>query len=185
MFLLGPENYPLCLDCNLKYQQIVQTNFNMNVRLLNSVRDEIDAKIGFPVTAPRIPEMQTLNVTGGITLNNISVNNSNIGVLNTGSIETVDYAIGALQGANENSIASSIKELTQAVIESSTMQATIKDDILELISILAVEATAPKERRRSKAMRPLLTRLSELVSTAAGLIVIWDKVGPIITQAFQ
>ena len=185
MFLVGPDESPLCLDCNLKYQQLMQTHLDMLIRQLNSVRDEIDAKIGFHVTAPRIPERQSLNVTGGITLNNIKVDNSTIGVLNTGSIETVDVAIGALKGVNEDDIASAIKDLTQAVIENSTIQADTKDDMLELISVLAVEATAPKEKRRAKAMRPLLTRLNEIVGTVAGLIVIWEKVGPIITQAFQ
>ena len=92
MFLVGDKKVPLCLECNLKLVQMTQIQNDMLERTINYMSDHVDYTVGLPSSGPRYPERKTVNV-GGVTLHNISVNNSTVGVINSGSIGTIDTAL--------------------------------------------------------------------------------------------
>ena len=88
MFAVGPESQqiPLCLDCRLKFAQICAIATDQLERNMNFIIDQAESKVGLHGVLPRFPERK-VNVIqeGTVTLNNISVADSAIGVLNTGS----------------------------------------------------------------------------------------------------
>lgn len=184
MFLIGDENVPLCLECNLKFVQITTLQNEMLERQINYCSDFMDYTVGFGPSGPRFPERKTVNL-GGVALHNIKVDNSTIGVINTGNIQTVDVAVSALTNSGNNDIATALTQLTTEVVKNTELQNDVKNQIIELLSLIASEATAPKDRQRKGAMKALLSQLKDLLSVSSSLIQIWEKWGPTIQSIFK
>src|SRR4051812_20740802 len=90
----------LCLDCWQKLSTIQHMDFVRNAAMLNHAMDSMDAVIGIP-TGGRIPIAaiaQAMNK--GNTYNNISISNSQVGVLNTGELAKIDAAITLTKGSD-------------------------------------------------------------------------------------
>lgn len=185
MFLVGAEGsqVPLCLDCNLKFAQMTTLQNDMLERQINYLTGVAEATVGLPGIMPKYPRREVVAV-GNVTLNNIKVEGSTIGVLNTGTIGTVDSAVTALKQAGDTDAATIFAGITEAVANDSQLRADVKNQILELLSVLSTEATAPKARRRSAAMMPLLERLATLMSGAAALAQLWSQYGSPLRQLF-
>jgi hypothetical protein len=185
MFLVDPEGskMPLCLDCNLKFVQVTALKNDMLEREINYLTGVAEAMTGLPGVMPKYPQREVVAV-GSVTLNNIRIEGSTIGVLNTGTIGTVDAAVTALKQTGDADAATLFTRITEAVANDRQLPADAKNQVLELLSVLSTEATAPKERRRSAAMMPLLERLATLMSGAAALAQLWSQYGPLLRQLF-
>lgn len=181
----GDNAFYLCLDCNLKYEQAQQLEFDRNAQLLNMLGRQIDIATGIPGLGPRmpIPNQQFFHV-GDSTLTNIRVDGGTIGVLNTGSIGSVDAAVTVMKKAGDSAAAKAISSLTQAVVDSAQADAAVKNQILDILSVLSAEITAPKKERRKGAMLPLLSNLATLLSGVADLAQLWTQFGPALTSLF-
>jgi hypothetical protein len=182
MFLVGDKKVPLCLECNLKLVQMTQIQNDMLERTINYMSDHVDYTVGLPSSGPRYPERKTVNV-GGVTLHNISVNNSTVGVINSGSIGTIDTALTVIKQSGETQLAAALKGLSEAIIASNEIQTETKNQMLEILSVLSTEATAPKERRHSTVVGALIAKFRELVGLTKDLSALWSQWGPIITSA--
>jgi hypothetical protein len=189
MYLVGPEGkeVPLCLDCNLKHTQMLAIQNEQLEREMNFLTDYIESTAGVPRILPRFPRKQTKIIQGGtVTLNNIHVSDSNIGVLNTGNLEMVDSAITVLgQDPETREVSAAISRLANAVAQSNELSPDKKDETMEILSTVASEATAPRGKRRNVVVRTLLGALPTAIQTAASVLQIWHEVGPIITAFFQ
>lgn len=174
----------LCVDCNLKFEQAEDLEFQRTAQQLNIVAAAFEAMSGLRGLVPRIPvpPAQTVAV-GQVKFNNIHVTNSVVGVLNTGWIETVDNAVTTLNKSGDADVAVAISGLTEAVINAVDAANENKNQVLEILSVIAAEAAAPKKQRRTAAIRPLISEAATLVGGIAGLSQLWERYGPII-QAF-
>jgi hypothetical protein len=181
MFLVGPEGAraPLCLDCYTKLAQVITAQNEMLQREIDSTEAEIYETFGLPIPQ-RLRRPTPQYFTGSINVSNIDVKDSSIGVLNTGTLNIVASAIGTLNNAGLHQIAAAISELTQATIQHNTLSPDQKNEIMELISALASEATLPPQNRRRGLLESLLLSLSNAIGATSGLITIWDKVKPIL-----
>lgn len=188
MYLVGPEGkeVPLCLDCNLKHVQLLAIKNEQLEKQLNYLTDEMEFALGLPRMSPRYPQRQVKILQGGkIVLNNIQVSESNIGVLNTGDLEIVDSAITVLnQDASTREVSSAIFKLANAIAGSSELPPEKKNEAMEILGVIASEATVPKEKRRDRVVRRLLSALPTVIQTVASLIQIWQSVEPIIKPYF-
>lgn len=113
MHLVGSGNaqVPLCLDCNLKHVQLITMQNDMLERQMNYLTDYMDMVVGLPGLSPKFPERKNVTI-GGITLNNIKIDRSTVGVVNTGSIETVDSAVTVLKQSGDPQLAAAFLELS-------------------------------------------------------------------------
>lgn len=184
MFKVGTKEIPLCLDCNLKLTQLSTMQLESNERMINFLSDEMDYIVGLPTSGPRFPPRKSIYVEG-VNLNNIKINNSTIGVLNTGNIESVDVSVTSLQQSGDNQLAEAIKELTNAVVASTELQNDAKNQLIEIISVISAEATAPPERQRKGVVKVLTEQLKNILQISAQLTQIWSVCGPIIVEAFM
>lgn len=183
MFKVGKEEVPLCLDCNLKLTQMSQMQLEANERIINFMSDQMDYSIGLPPSGPRFPLRKSIHV-GGVNLNNIKVDNSTIGVLNTGNIESVDVSVTSLQQSGNSQLANAIKELANAVVSSNELQNDTKDQLIEILSVLSSEATAPVERQRKGVAKVLIEQFKNALNVSTQLTQLWSTWGPIIMGAF-
>lgn len=184
MFAVGPSNVPLCLDCNLKLTQINAIQTDQMQRELNYLTDEMESIVGLPGTLPKYPERQAVQVHGA-TFNNIQIKDSAVGMINTGAIETVDTAITAINMSGEPKLGKAIAEFCQAVVADGNLDDATKDKLLEALSFVSTEATAPRNQRRSFAIRPVIEVVANLLGGSAALAALWDRVKPIIDAAFE
>jgi hypothetical protein len=153
-------------------------------RELNYLSAEMEAATGLRGIFPRYPERRVIKA-GDITMNNIKIDRSNVGVLNTGTIGTVDAAITVLRQSGDQTVSAAIQALTEAIIADRTATEELKNQALEILSVLATEATAPKEQRRKAVIKTLVLELSTLLGGAAALEQLWHQHSPTLMSLFQ
>jgi hypothetical protein len=172
-----------CLDCNLKYQQAQEMILDRMEREHNRLLDEMDMISGIPSTGGRYPERRPpVTMTG--TFNSIRIDRSNVGVVNTGSIQSVQVSLAGIERGGNASLAAALKELTEAIINSTELQPAQKNDAVQMLDIVAADAARPPEERRPAAMRAVLSGVAEIVKVGASLATLWAHLGPTILSAF-
>jgi hypothetical protein len=150
--------------------------------------DQLEAEVYAEAELPPPEHLQRPPVhvhKGPLNVSNIQVRDSNIGVLNTGQLVMVGSRISVLAQRGETGLTAALTDLTRAVIESSEVSAEQKNEIIELLSGIASEAVAPRERRRRTVLRSLIQSLATAIGVASGLITIWDKVRPMVEALAQ
>ncbi len=151
-------------------------------RELNYISAEMESITGIPNILPRYSERRTIIHTGGVILNNIHVSNSEIGVLNTGTIGNVDATVTVLKSEGNSELASAVAALSEAVIKSSQIANDSKNQILELLGALSEEAVVPKEKRKPSVAKALLTELSGILGGVSVLAELWGKAKTLFEQ---
>jgi hypothetical protein len=71
---VGPKDIhlPLCLDCNIKFVQMITLQNDMLERQFNYLAESMDRTIGLPGLTPRFPLRQAVTMEG-VTLNNVKI----------------------------------------------------------------------------------------------------------------
>ncbi len=133
----------------------------------------MDAILGMPRTKPRIPVEQIAHaIARSPTLNNFVINNSQVGVLNTGSINRIDAAITLSKGSDVEPIMEQIRSLVEAVIASDEIDASDKNEIIDLTDATAEEIVG---RRRLPSIIAQVKAIREKVGGALALSDAVDK----------
>lgn len=154
---------------------------------MNFIIAQAESKAGLHGVLPRFPERNVRVIQGGtMTLNNISVSNSAIGVLNTGNLEMVDSAISVLKGdPATREVSDALKQLTESIAATEDIASETKNEAIEILSVVASEATAPKDKQKASVVKRLLAHLPTLIQTSAAAVEIWQTVGPPIISFFN
>lgn len=185
--------HPLCLKCWDLYQERLEKMQEQNIRGINFELSHMEDASGMPrgfferyATAP----LKRTTVLGDLVLNNIKIDQSTVGVLNTGSIlgsvKNIDVSLSILnKETSMQGFQETLKAFTEAVLKSTEASNEQKEGILEMISLIMDEARQPKEKRRSAAIKTLLKSTQELVSGFGSLHGIWQTLQPIITGMFS
>jgi hypothetical protein len=134
-----------------------------------------------------VPQIAPTTVTGGITLNNIHVDRSTVGVLNTGQMEgiqRIDINISLLDQTSEPSIAKALRALTEAVVSTQEVSIAQRSDLLDQLHGLSDQALLPPAQRKSGVVKAIITGLAGGLNAASGLATIWSTWGHIIRTYF-
>lgn len=176
---------PMCLDHAMMVHRMFSERIQQKAETINFLMDAMDDVAGHPRSGARFQTPVTPIIqAGGIHLTRINASNSNIGVLNTGKIESIDTAIGYLSDTGGKPIAQALKAMTEAVIVSNETNSEQKGELLELLGVLASEASVPREKRKSKAMLPIIAQVSGIISATNALTQLWAKYAPAIKAFF-
>ncbi|WP_072762064.1 hypothetical protein [Rhodanobacter sp. OK091] len=184
MYQFGEENIPLCLDCFSKASHIQQQELENHERMMDYLSDEISSQFGVPAIGPRFPPRPKPVHIGDVKLHNISVNNSVVGTINTGSIGSVDQSISALVQIGEPNLAEAIKALSEAILQSGDLTRNQKNELVETISVVAKEAATPPESRRNTVALSLLEKASKITGIANDITDVCQKWWPVLAAAF-
>ncbi len=126
---------PLCVDHYLKMQQAAYLQASILAANVNFLIGQLDLSMG-GIPTPRVELPRPPFVGDTLTLNNISVANSTVGAINTGTIQHLDSAISIMQGQGNEKVAEAIRELTQAVVDSAELGNATKNELAELLESL-------------------------------------------------
>lgn len=184
MYQVGEQSIPLCLNCYFKFSQIQQQELENHERHANYLLDQISASVGMPPIGPRFPVRPRPVHIGGVKLNNISVNNSVVGAINTGSIGSVDQSISALVQLGEPKASEAVKALSEAILQSGDLTQNQKNELIEILSLVAQEAATPVETRRNSVAIPLIEKATKITGLANDISDIGQKWWPIIHALF-
>lgn len=179
MYLIGDKNsIPVCLDCYEKWSHIMNMQFLQNAAMMNQALNDMDMITGFPSQGGRMPVQALAQaMMRSHTLNNINISQSQIGVLNTGSIQRIDAAITLSKASDAEEVGIYIKRLTEAVIRSKELDAAQQTEIIELTETLAEEIVG---KRKPATITAVMKAITEKVSGVAALAGAADKLWQVI-----
>ncbi len=129
--------------------------------------------------------MATKSHVGGISVDNIKEVSSTIGELNTRNIQSVDASITNLKQSGSEQLADAITILTDSVIASSDLQNKTKDDLIEILSFISSEATAPPEQLRKAIAKSVIKKFEDTISVSAKLNKLWTLWRPVVVDPFS
>lgn len=182
------NNVPVCVDCNLKVQQAATLQQASLMQHLNYLTDQMESTVGLYGVLPRykIPQPVVNQINkGAITFNNINVDRSVIGAINTGNVQQIDVAMSQIKNSSNNELAEAFKNFTEAIINEKQLNKEDKNQLIEQVSFLASQCTAPKEARKPSIVKSVLSNVKDTVTTVVALNTLWDKLYPLIIQLFS
>lgn len=186
-----------CLDCAEKMSRIAERqqqeqSFRLaqSRTMLNFVLGVAESmSVGPPGFLGRIevPQIAFPTVKRDITLNNIKIDRSTIGVSNTGQmqgIEKIDVNISRLGQTNQMDTAEAFGALTEAIVSSGEISAETRSQLVEQLQELSPQALLPSDQRRTGVIRPVFNALSSSLNSASALATIWATWGNTIRSYF-
>jgi hypothetical protein len=177
-------NSGLCVEYYLMAQQATYLHVYMLSKQLNYLTDELEAEDGGLVKFPHIEMAPPPFIGNNLTLNNINVTKSTLGAINTGTIQNLDAGITLMQSSGESEIAKAVQQLSQAIVDSNEINASLKNEIAEQLEFLTAQILVEKQKRSIGTVRSVLSGIRDVISISAGLLMIWDKVEPLFRAAF-
>jgi hypothetical protein len=146
----------------------------------------MEATVGMQGLLPRIAIPRPASVqTGPVTLNNIHVNESVVGVINTGSIKQLDLAMDNIRKQGAADVADAVQRLSQAVLDASDLDPSQKKDAVEHLTFVAEQAALPKEQRQSAVGKAVVGGLERLLNASASITSLWAQLAPYIEPLFK
>jgi hypothetical protein len=180
---------PLCLRCKIAYNRMLLEANEKIERGINYLTDHMEATVGLPGILPRYPERQASPIVlrgGDVNLNNINVQNSDIAMLNVGAnVEMVDSAITILrQEAGGADVGAALAKLTEGIVKSDALDAKTKAELMEILGVVAGEATLEKNNRRAAVVKPLISQIGRYLMGAKALVDLWKLTKPLLAGHF-
>lgn len=181
----------LCVDCYEKLQRTEQLRVG-NAKIISNILhqemnhnvDYIESITGLRGTLPKYEIPKPIIHQGPMTFHNIQVDNSIIGSINSGYIQSIDIAMNDVTIINNFQLAKSLKQFTEAILNDKQLQSERKNDLLEQVSFLANEAIQGKGKRKNSIAVLTLKAIRDTVATSAGLATLWNALEPLLKTFF-
>jgi len=173
----------LCVDHYFRLQHAIYLQYSMAAAQYNVIEEQISAGTGGLMPPKRIIIPPPPSLGDNYTFNNISVAESDIGAINTGTAANIDASITIMQNQGNNELAVAITELTQAIIDSKEIEQAAKNEIAEQLQFLVAQVTAEPSNRSLGLVKGILIGIRNTISTATSLLAIWDKIEPLIKMS--
>ncbi len=184
MFEVGPQKIPLCLSCNTLFQQALNRQNEMLREEINYIQDSVDAMFGIR-TGARYPIKQSVVVSGGTVNNNhIAISNSQIGILNTGTIHSLNQVIDSLYSTSQKELADVLKKFTETILAENSLAKDEKSEVLESLDIITKELYQKPENRKKSVVKTLMIGISSMVEVTANSLTVWNILSPLLQKFF-
>ena len=149
---------------------------------MNYLLDEMETVSGLHGFSKRmqVPEIPK----GPPILNNIRIDNSVVGSLNTGTIGSIEVNISQLKTGGNDQASAALGNLTEKIAGADDIDAAKKNELLDQVAFLTEQAAeAAKDRRPGmiKAATETLAASANAVTSVAGA---WQAAEPILRSLF-
>ncbi len=150
--------------------------------MMNQSSDAVEMITGFPNSGGRMPVQALAQaMRRSHTLNNIHISQSQVGVLNTGSIQRIDAAITLSKGSDAEEVGAHIKNLMEALIQSKEVDAIQQRDIIDLTEALAEEVVG---KRKPATVLAIMKAITEKVNGVTAVAAVAEKLWQAIKLLF-
>jgi hypothetical protein len=173
---------PLCVDCLYKLRLAGYFQQQQYAQKMNFVLEQAEMMTGI-YGGPRVamPQPPPILRTGPMTFNNIRIDRSVVGAINTAQVQKIDVALSNIKIAGGDKLASQLRDFTEAVIASTELSKELKDDVLGHVSFLAEQVQA-QQKAPTATLKTVLGAVATSISVANGLVTLWAKVHPFLAQ---
>ena len=172
----------LCVDCYYRLA-VAQTLQLRNAAIgSNAAAQEMDFISGFRNFTPRmqVPDLPR----APFTLNNIRVDRSTVGAINTGEIAKIDVSITVLKQAGNKDVGDALKALAQAIVDAPDMPEGVKSQTLDQVGYLGEQAAASAKERKPGMIRAALGAITQTAQTVSAVAAAWSVAEPVRKSHF-
>jgi hypothetical protein len=122
---------------------------------------------------------------GPIVLNNIKIDNSVVGAINTGEVKTIDVNLTNLRNAGREDASAALKALTEAIISEASIDVALKNDLVEQVAFLTEQAAKRPEDRKPGLIKAAMGALTQVAGTVTAISGAWQAAEPIVRSIFS
>lgn len=184
MYLVGDQKVPLCLNCYAVMQQMNERNIQMLREEMNYTMDNVNSMFGVS-GGPRYPTKRPVIMAGNtVNQNHVAINNSQIGILNTGNIQNLNQTIDSLYSVSQKELADKVKEFSEAVLNEEGLSKEQKQEILESLDLVTKELFQEPENRKKAIVKTLMNGISSIMQFAANAVTIWPTLQTMLQKFF-
>ncbi len=172
----------LCVDCYYRFEVARTLSFRIAAIGMNHAAAEIDAVTGLRNFTPRIqvPDIPR----GPVILNNIKVDNSVVGSINTGNVQSIDVSVTVLKEAGKGKISDALKALAEAIANSHAITAADKDSMLDQVAFLSEQAVAAAKDRRPGMIQAAFASITQGATAVSAIATAWVVAEPLLKACF-
>lgn len=166
----------LCVEHAAMMSNLVQNQQTQAAAMMNYLSEQIEYTMGVRSTPPRIAIPQqppTLVHRGNITNNQFRIDRSVVGAVNTAEVAKIEVSMNNIQNQDSSDFTAAIKELTEAFAANAELQDNKKEELLEILSYLSNQATLPEQQQQKTLIKRMLSRVPQIIATAADLTTLW------------
>ena len=179
--------YLLCVQHYLMFQQASYLEFAQIAGVLNQVKGQISLGQGrlIPPNYMEIPPPPSMG--DSLTFNNIKITDSNIGLLNTGTIEKIrslDISISILGDKGNEELAEALKCFSQ-ILADCEIDPSIKEEIAQQVEYLVAQAQANPAQRSNAINKSILAGIERSTAIFEPLAKAWANLQPLFRAALQ
>ncbi|NPT36324.1 hypothetical protein [Paraburkholderia xenovorans] len=176
------NNVALCVDCYHRFEVARTLGFRIAAIGMNHAAAEMDTIAPFGPSTPRIqvPDIPK----GPIILNNIKVDNSTVGSINTGNVASIDVNITYLKEGGNEKISEALKQLTEAIVNDGRLSTQDKEPLLDQIAFLSEQAAAAAKDRRPGMIKAAFVALNSAAPTISAFASVWTAIAPLLQSHF-
>ncbi len=104
--------------------------------------------------------------------NNIHVENSTVGVINTGDVKSIDSVVTSAKQGGKEELAAALKHFTEAVLQSAELGQEQKNDVISQLAFLS-QQTVAKEKQAPSVLRSIAVAIERTINGVASLVTLW------------
>ena len=178
----------LCLDCYVKFQQALNEQMVLSGSYQNYLIEGMMFSMGLSDTPPQFkpPKINRTTMNQGPF---ITIDNSNIGLLNAGQmqeIESININLSNLSASGQSDVVQALKAITEAVVKYPDLTTVQRTESLDQLNELSKQAALPPEKRSGLGvLRAIFSSLSVSLAAGGGLAEIWSTWEPTISKYFH
>jgi hypothetical protein len=120
-----------------------------------------------------------------VTFNNIKVDSSVIGSINTGQVKQIDISMDNIKAGGNAPLVDSLKKFTEAVISEKELNDKTRGELIEQLSFVASQCASPKQVRKPSIVNPVLQEIDKVAMKFASLAPLWTPLLPLLQNMFS
>jgi tRNA A-37 threonylcarbamoyl transferase component Bud32 len=118
-------------------------------------------------------------------LNNIKVDNSVVGSINTGNVQAIDVSLTNLHNTGNDQARDALKALTEAILSDTSTGDTQKNELVEQVAFLSEQAVVNATDRNRGLIRATFSALTQAAGTVTAMAGAWQAAEPILKSLFS
>lgn len=117
-------------------------------------------------------------------LNNIKVDNSVIGSINTGNVRSIDVSLTYLHSAGNDKTKDALKTLTEVILSDVSITDVQKNELVEQVAFLSVQGIVGAKDRKPGLIKATFGALTQAAGTVSVITGAWQAAEPILRSVF-
>ena len=180
--MASANDVPVCIDCYYKFEVACTLGFRLAAIGMNHASVEMDFMTGLHNFSPKIqvPEIPK----GPMILNNIKIDNSVVGSVNTGTVHSIDVAVTYLDNGGNKQVSHALAQLTELIVNSSEMAAPEKNNMLDQVSYLSEQAASAAKDRKPGMIKAALGAITQASGAVTAIETAWTATKALLEGHF-